>query len=46
MSAESTLVKAPHRRQTFTDEQLEQFVAYQSNNADLLWKFGWEELTN
>ena len=21
-------------------------VAYQSNNADLLWKFGWEELTN
>ena len=27
MSAESTLVKAPHRRQHFTDEQLEQFVA-------------------
>jgi len=27
MSAESTLVKAPHRRQNFTDEQLEQFVA-------------------
>jgi hypothetical protein len=27
MSAESTLVKAPHRRQAFTDEQLEQFVA-------------------
>jgi hypothetical protein len=21
-------------------------VAYQGNNADLLWKFGWEELTN
>jgi len=21
-------------------------VAYQNNNADLLWKFGWEELTN
>jgi hypothetical protein len=21
-------------------------VGYQSNNADLLWKFGWEELTN
>jgi hypothetical protein len=21
-------------------------VAYQSNNADLLWKFGWEELTS
>ena len=21
-------------------------VAYQSNNADLLWKFGWEEVTN
>jgi Terminase large subunit, T4likevirus-type, N-terminal/Terminase RNaseH-like domain len=27
MSAESTLVKAPHRRQNFTDEQLTQFVA-------------------
>jgi hypothetical protein len=26
MSVETTLVKAPHRRQTFTDEQLEQFV--------------------
>ena len=26
MSAETTLVKSPHRRQTFTDEQLEQFV--------------------
>jgi hypothetical protein len=21
-------------------------VAYTSANADLLWKFGWEELTN
>ena len=26
MSAETSLVKAPHRRQTFTDQQLEQFV--------------------
>jgi hypothetical protein len=31
---------------TGTPDILTLCVAYQSNNADLLWKFGWEELTN
>jgi hypothetical protein len=34
------------RTATGTPDILTLCVAYQSNNADLLWKFGWEELTN
>lgn len=29
-----------------TPDTLTLCVAYQNNNADLLWRFGWEELTN
>jgi hypothetical protein len=34
------------RTATGTPDILTLCVGYQSNNADLLWKFGWEELTN